>query len=82
MIKERKVIHVYIIDQDKHYYFGSMKAIYNILDVGSIGLMYQSLLNYFVANADTDVYENAKCIIRRGVLTTQPTQRGIRPATK
>ena len=75
MKTERKVIHVYIIDQDKHYYFGSMKAIYNILDVDDVGLQYQSLINFFVTN-NVDVYENNKCIIRRGVLTTQPTQRG------
>ena len=75
MKTERKVIHVYIIDQDKHYYFGSMKAIYNTLDVDDVGLQYQSLINFFVAN-NIDVYENNKCIIRRGVLTTHPTQRG------
>ena len=75
MKTERKVIHVYIIDQDKHYYFGSMKAIYNTLGVDDVGLQYQSLINFFVAN-NIDVYENSKCVIRRGVLTTQPTQRG------
>lgn len=75
MKTERKVIHVYIIDQDKHYYFGSMKAIYNTLDVDDVGLQYQSLINFFVTS-NVDVYENNKCIIRRGVLTTQPTQRG------
>lgn len=72
--QERKVIHVYIIDQDKNYYFGSMKAIYNVLTVDQVGLQYQSLINYYSAN-DTEEFRNNKCIIRKGVLITQPKQR-------
>jgi hypothetical protein len=75
MKKERKVIHVYIKDQNKHYYFGSVKAIYDVFDSVDIGLMYQSLINYYSDN-NVDVYENSKCIIRKGTLITTPTLRG------
>lgn len=75
MKKERKVIHVYVKDRDKHYYFGSIRAIYDFFDSVDIGLMYQSLINYYADN-NVDVYENSKCTIRRSVLITTPTRRG------
>lgn len=75
MKKERKVIHVHVKDRDNHYYFGSIRAIYDVFDSVDIGLMYQSLINYYADN-DVDVYENSKCIIRRGALITTPTRRG------
>ena len=71
--QERKVIHVYIIDQDKNYYFGSMKAIYNVLDAKQIGLKYQSLINYF-ASSNSNEFRNNKCVIIRDVLITQPKE--------
>lgn len=77
MKKERKVIHVHVKDSDKHYYFGSIRAIYDVFDSVEIGLMYQSLINYYAGNS-VDVYENSKCIIRRGTLITTPTHRGLK----
>ena len=75
MKQKRKVIHIYIKELDKHYYFGSIAAIYDKLRSDEIGLQYQSVINYF-ANNETEFYENAKCIIRRGELRAKKTNRG------
>ena len=59
-----KVYHVQI--GDAHYYFGSKKAIYDVLDKEQLGIGYTSLRN--VKNLDTVPYKNKKCIIRSGIL--------------
>lgn len=77
MKQKRKVIHLYIKGSEKHFYFGSIKAMYSNIDVDQVGIQYQSVVNYF-NSTETDTYENAKCVIRKGVLVSQDTNRGIR----
>ena len=77
MKQERKVIHVHIHSADKHYYFGSLAAMYSTLNSEAIGIQYQSIINYFNSN-DTNMYSNLKCTIRKDVLRSQETKRGHR----
>lgn len=63
---ERTVIHVEI--GEKHYYFGSLAAIYTRFETEEIGISYGSLRNYSLS--DTKQYQNSKCIIRKGILKT------------
>ena len=51
---------------EKHYYFGSKKAIYDVFDKEQLGIGYSSLLN--VKKLEEIPYKNKKCIIREGVL--------------
>lgn len=40
-----KVIHVHLIFEKKDYYFGSISAIYDVLDEAQIGIKQSSLLH-------------------------------------
>ncbi|MEG2947164.1 MAG: hypothetical protein RR837_10550 [Bacteroidales bacterium] len=66
IIKERTVIHVYIKENDTHYYFGSIANIYEHMSVEQIGISYGTLRNYGIT--PDNAFENKKCIIRKGVL--------------
>ena len=61
-----KVFHVEV--QDKHTYFGSKKAIFDVYKKEDIGITYSSFRNYPLS-ADKP-FNNGKCIIREGVLIT------------
>ncbi len=66
--KERTVVH--LEKQGKHYYFGSLAAIYEMFDKQDIGISYGSLRNYGLT--DSKPYKNDKVIIRKGILLTIP----------
>lgn len=61
--QERQVIHVHLKETDQHFYFGSVRAIYDVLEVWHIGVAAQTLYNKKFYK-----YENDKVVIRKGVL--------------
>ena len=68
-MKTRKVIHVELKepgDRPKHFYFGSKKAVYDVLTNEEVGITYKTLLN--CVKLSKEPYENKKCIIRQGIL--------------
>lgn len=70
--KERTVIHLQI--GDVHEYYGSIANIYEFHTSEELGITYASLRNAGLA-ADKP-YQNAKCIIRKGVLKQKAGNRG------
>jgi hypothetical protein len=69
---ERTVIHLQI--EEQHYYFGSIKAIYNQFNSTQIGISYGSLRNFGLA--ENKSYTNSKCTIRKGLLKAIEGGRG------
>lgn len=67
--KERTVIHVYLIEDDTHHYFGSIANIYEHLSLEQIGISYGTLRNYGLT--PNNPFSNKKCIIRKGVLLSK-----------
>ena len=67
----RKVIHVELKvpgNGPKHFYFGSKKAVYDVLSSEVVGITYRTLLN--CVKLSNGPYENKKCIIRQGILVS------------
>lgn len=69
---ERTVVHLELLSDNSHYYFGSLAAIFEKFGKEDIGISYGSLRN-FGLSADKP-YKNKLCIIRKGVLITIPKQ--------
>lgn len=44
-MREVKVIHVYLIFEKRNYYFGSISAIYEVLDENIVGIKKSTLLH-------------------------------------
>lgn len=63
-IQQRQVIHIHIKDTDKHYYFGSIQAVYDVLAKEDIGIAAQTLYNKGL----DEMYVNDKVVIRKGIL--------------
>ncbi len=63
-IQQRQVIHVHLLNTDKHYYFGSIQAIYDVFTKDEIGVAPQTLYNRGLDK----MYVNDKVVIRKGVL--------------
>lgn len=78
MIKQqRKVIHVELNEPyngQQHYYFGSVAAIYDILPKDIVGISKEALWNVLKYRE----HRGRNAIIRKGVLATKETERGIR----
>lgn len=78
MKQQRKVVHVKLIDPPaqyrENYYFGSIAAIYDKLPKEVVGISKQSLWGE-LANG---LYKGRKATIRREVMRTKDTNRGIR----
>ena len=75
--QQRKVIHVELNDPyngQQHYYFGSVAAIYDILPKDIVGISKEALWSALKYGG----YRGRKAIIRKGVLATKETERGIR----
>lgn len=68
MDKQLKVIHLHVKETNKHYYFGSIKALCDAFDKSIIGVVYSSLRA--VKLHEKGIYENNKCVIRQGKLIT------------
>lgn len=69
---ERTVVHLELLSDNSHYYFGSLAAIYEKFGKEEIGIGYGSLRNYGLSAEKP--YQNKLCIIRKGVLITIPKQ--------
>lgn len=70
-MKKRKVFHVELkqpVDGKQHFYFGSKKAVYDVLPSEVVGITYRTLLN--CVRLSNGPYENKKCIIRQGILVS------------
>lgn len=78
--KERTVIHIWLKETDTHRYFGSLANIYEHLTVDDVGITYGSLRNYGLSSEKP--YENAKCIIRKGLLLSKSGNRGRKPTSR
>lgn len=61
-----KVIHVHLIFEKKDYYFGSISAIYDILDETQIGIKKNSLLHAGLSDGGVKLTQRA--IIRQSHL--------------
>ena len=71
---ERTVVHVELLCDNSHHYFGSLAAIYEKFKKEEIGIGYGSLRNYGLSAEKP--YQNKLCIIRKGVLITIPKKAG------
>ena len=72
--KERTVIHLHLLEQDEHHYFGSLANMYEYYNADTLGISYGSLRNYGLSNEKP--YRNTQCIIRKGVLLSKSGKRG------
>ena len=75
MSKQRKVIHVELAEPyngERHYYFGSVAAIYETLPRDVVGIEKESLWNAM----RTGEYRGRKATIRGGRLAAKETNRG------
>jgi hypothetical protein len=64
--QERMVVHLEF--NGEHFYFGSMKAIFEKFKSKELGISYNYLKNYGLSDGKS--YTNQKCTIRKGVLIT------------
>lgn len=71
---ERTVVHVELLCDNSHHYFGSLAAIYEKFSKEEIGISYGSLRNYGLSPEKS--YKNKLCVIRKGMLTTIPKKAG------
>lgn len=82
MKQQRKVIHVELNEPyngQKHYYFGSITAIYDILPIEVVGIAHTSLWNVLSKNGE---YNTKTATIRIGVLHAKQTNRGKKADTE
>lgn len=75
-MSKRTVIHLQFLDSNKHFYFGSLRALCAKFGKEKIGISYSSLRNR--PPKPDEPYKNKFCIIRKGVLEAIPTNRGQR----
>lgn len=76
MRRQRKVIHVELDEPyrgKRHWYFGSITAIYDILPVEAVGIARASLWNVLAKNGR---HTTKTATIRIGVLHAKQTNRG------
>ena len=71
--QERSGIHLYLKKDDSHHYYGSIANIYQYFKSEQIGIKMRSLHNFVVSPEKP--YENAKVIIRKGILLAKPNQK-------
>lgn len=71
---ERTVVHVELLCDNSHHYFGSLAAIYEKFSKEEIGISYGSLRNYGLSPEKS--YKNKLCVIRKGTLITIPKKVG------
>lgn len=70
--QERGVVHLVIKATGANYFYGNMKALFDNQEKeendGTLGVSYNYMKNYDFSNGKT--YENATCIIRKGIICT------------
>ena len=74
MAQERQVIHLQ--KEDKHYYFGSVAALYDHFTKDDIGISYGSIRNYGLSPDKPYINDKTKVVIRVGVLIAKEGNRG------
>lgn len=62
--KPRQVIHLHLLAEDEHHYFGSISAMYEHFNRDQIGVAAQTLYNQW----KDEPYKNDKVEIRKGRL--------------
>ena len=68
--RNRQVIHLYLISEDKHYYFGSISAMFEHFSRQEIGVALQTLYNTW----KEETYITDKAVIRKGRLIQKKQQ--------
>ena len=66
--QERSIVHLEI--NGKHYYYGNLKAMTDAWPKEKIGASYSYLKNLNIT--EEHPYQNACCMIRRGIIVTSP----------
>lgn len=70
--QERGVVHLRLKDSGEEFFYGNMKALFDCQEHtendGTLGVSYNYIRNYDFS--DGRVYENRKCVIRKGKLIT------------
>lgn len=66
----RQVIHLQIIANDEHHYYGSLSAMYEHFTRDQVGVAIQTLYNQFKG----DLYQNDLVVIRKGRLIQKKRQ--------
>lgn len=70
--QERGVVHLRLKDSGEEFFYGNMKALFDSQEHdendGTLGVSYNYMKNYDFSNGR--VYENDKCVIRKGILVT------------
>ena len=74
---DRTVIHLHLLKDDTHHYFGSLASLCNHYDSKQIGIGHGALRNYRLTSSKP--YKNSKCIIRKGILLSKEGGRGVKP---
>lgn len=77
MKQQRKVIHVELREPyrgERHYYFGSVAAIYDVLPLEVVGISRESLWS----TLNSGEYNGRRATIRKGILSQKETNRGIK----
>lgn len=76
MEEYRTIIHLEL--NGVHEYYGSPASMYDKHTAEELGINKASLNNFFSKLSDNDpqLYQNSRCIIRKGKLYTKPSTRG------
>ena len=72
--QKKKIIHLELLSDKSHHYFGSLKAIYELFQSNEIGITYGTLKNLKLSKDNP--YRNVRCIIRVTSLITIESSRG------
>ena len=73
MKSNRNIIHLHLLADNSHHYFGSLASLCDQFDSKQIGIGHGALRNYRItANKP---YKNSKCVIRRGILISTANSR-------
>lgn len=64
-----KVIHVHLIFEKQDYYFGSISAIFDVIDANTIGIKKNTLLHAGLTNGNSIITQRA--IIKQSYLRSR-----------
>ena len=78
--QERGVVHLLIEATGENFYYGNLKALFDNHEEtendGTLGAAYNYIKNYDFSNGRA--YENAICIIRKGIINTTTKKEWMR----
>lgn len=78
IMEAKKIVHLQFkepFNGETDFYFGSLKAIYDTVPVGAVGITYKSLTN---ATRGRTEYENKKVLIRIGQIQRKTRGRSLK----